>query len=243
MTDISLIIFIPACASLCDGLLVISSFFNSNLVSFVLHYDTRPGPIKLSSLPNGMISCFPIRECRVNAGGGRVFSYWFRCAPLFKLLHDSVCGASSGHPFLWISFFLLGFVFLSLWLHGAVHTTSPVGWNLCPCSGSPDSSPLDHQASSTLEMFFSFGPMNISGILVGSISKSSSGHSLWHLLKPFHYSKAQAAQQNLNLFSWGLLPSKFLSFWTFSLSHEHSGCSLYLLFLYSLWFFFISWEL
>ena len=163
-----------------------------------------------------MISCFSIRECRVNAGGGRVFSRWFRCAPLFKLLHDSVCGASSGHPFLWISFFLLGFVFLSLWLHSAVHTTSPVGWNLCPCSGSPDSSPLDHQASSTLEMFFSFGPMNISGILVGSISKSSSGHSLWHLLKPFHYSKAQAAQQNLNLFSWGLLPSKFLSFWTFS---------------------------
>ena len=79
-----------ACASLCDGLPVISSFFNSNLVSFVLLYDTRPGPIKLSSLPNGMISCFSFRECRVNAGGGRVFSYWFRCSPLFQLLHECV---------------------------------------------------------------------------------------------------------------------------------------------------------
>ena len=61
VTDISLIILIPACASLCDGLPVISSFFNSKLISFVLLYNTRPGPIKLS-LPNGMISCFFIRR-------------------------------------------------------------------------------------------------------------------------------------------------------------------------------------
>lgn len=42
------------------------------------------------------------------------------------------CGASGGHPFPWINFFLLGFVFLSFWLHCAVHITSPFEWNLCP---------------------------------------------------------------------------------------------------------------
>ena len=188
----------------------------------------------------GWYHAFFIGECRVNAGGGRVFSSWLRCAPLFKLLHDSGCGASSGHPFQWISFFLLGFVFLSFWLHSAVvHIISPVGWNLCPLQWEPRLLTTGPPGEFSFRIFFfSFGPVNISGIPVGSISKSSSGHSLWHLLKPFHYSKAQAVQQNLNLFSWGWLPSKFVSFWTFSLSHEHSGCSLYLLFLYSLWIFF-----
>ena len=86
----------------------------------------------------GWYHAFFIGECRVNAGGGRVFSSWLRCAPLFKLLHDSGCGASSGHPFQWISFFLLGFVFLSFWLHSAVvHIISPVGWNLCPLQWEP----------------------------------------------------------------------------------------------------------
>lgn len=147
---------------------------------------------------------------QVNAGGGRVFSSWLRCAPLFKPLHDSVCGASSGHPFQWISFFLLGFLFLSFLLHSAVHITSPVGWNLCLLQWEPRLLTTGPPGEFSFRIFFSFGPVNISGIPVGSISKSSSGHSLWNLLKSFHYSKAQAVQQNLNLFSLGWLSSKFL---------------------------------